>query len=184
MIYFIRHGQTDWNVKRIVQAGTDIPLNDVGREQARTSAQEVAKLNIEHIYSSPLSRAFETAEIINAELRLGLPVVKDDRLREWSCGDLEGMSKNDLPGGTTWHSIRKEWKKYNAESAKQVFNRTKNFIDEIINKGLQNVLVVGHAGVTLMAQHYAKYKDLVEEVFFATTEKPPANAGIWKLESL
>ena len=75
-IIFLRHGQTDWNIDHRFQGGTDIPLNDTGREQVRTAIgalQQVAAegITVDAIVSSPLSRAVESAEIV-AE-GLGVP---------------------------------------------------------------------------------------------------------------
>ena len=94
-IIFLRHGQTDWNIDHRFQGGTDIPLNDTGREQVRTAIgalQQVAAegITVDAIVSSPLSRAVESAEIV-AE-GLGVPYRGAvDGFQERSFGDLEGQ---------------------------------------------------------------------------------------------
>ncbi|MET3951049.1 histidine phosphatase family protein [Arthrobacter sp. UYEF36] len=86
----IRHGQTDWNVQRRLQGSTDIPLNDVGRGQARDAAAGLAGYAWDAIVSSPLSRAAETADLIAAGL--GLSVVRRvPELTERSFGPAEGL---------------------------------------------------------------------------------------------
>ena len=65
-IYFVRHGETDWNRAHKVQGHTDIPLNNYGRHLARETAEGMKNLKIDLAYTSPLSRAKETAEIILA----------------------------------------------------------------------------------------------------------------------
>ncbi|NQD89088.1 histidine phosphatase family protein, partial [Paenarthrobacter sp. CM16] len=60
----VRHGQTDWNAERRLQGSTDIPLNDVGREQAREAVAFLSDQQWDTVVASPLSRAAETAEII------------------------------------------------------------------------------------------------------------------------
>ena len=65
MIYLVRHGQTDWNLKKKLQGHTDISLNESGRMQAREIAEKISKCKITRIICSDLARAKETAEIID-----------------------------------------------------------------------------------------------------------------------
>jgi broad specificity phosphatase PhoE len=89
-LLLVRHGETDWNADGRLQGQTDRPLSDFGREQARRLADELAAEDLEAIYSSDLSRARETAEIVGE--RLGLPVELDSDLREKDWGTWEGLS--------------------------------------------------------------------------------------------
>ena len=100
----VRHGQTDWNAERRLQGSTDIPLNDVGRGQARDAVATLAPYEWDAIVSSPLSRAAETADLI-AE-GLGLKVGRRvPELTERSFGPAEGMQAGPelealrVPGG-------------------------------------------------------------------------------------
>ncbi|SFR77544.1 probable phosphoglycerate mutase [Agromyces sp. CF514] len=86
----VRHGETDWNVARRIQGATDIPLNDAGRAQAVAAAMSLDEVEWRAVYSSTLSRAVETAEIIAAELGLPDPVEVAE-LAERSYGVLEGL---------------------------------------------------------------------------------------------
>ena len=67
-ILLIRHGQTNWNLESKLQGREDIPLNETGRSQAKTCAQYLSDQTWHTIYTSPLSRAKETAQIISKEL--------------------------------------------------------------------------------------------------------------------
>ncbi|MDI3242215.1 histidine phosphatase family protein [Arthrobacter sp. AL08] len=100
----IRHGQTDWNAQRRLQGATDIPLNDVGRGQARDAVAVVSGYKWDAVVSSPLSRAAETAELIAGGL--GLAVDRHvPELAERSFGDAEGLQDGPelealrIPGG-------------------------------------------------------------------------------------
>jgi len=92
--YFLRHGQTAWNVEGRFQGHTDIPLNDLGRAQAYDAAERLATCQIDLIAASPLLRARRTAEIV-AE-RLGKPVLFDDELKERPFGAFEGLIVNEV----------------------------------------------------------------------------------------
>ena len=100
----IRHGQTDWNAQRRLQGASDIPLNDVGRGQARDAVAVLSGQEWDTIVSSPLSRAAETAELIAAGL--GLTVARHvPELTERSFGPAEGLQAGPelealrIPGG-------------------------------------------------------------------------------------
>ncbi|WP_229992374.1 histidine phosphatase family protein [Arthrobacter sp. Bi26] len=86
----VRHGQTDWNAERRLQGSTDIPLNAVGRGQARNAVAALSGYGWDAIVSSPLSRAAETADLIAAGL--GLSVARRvPELAERSFGPAEGL---------------------------------------------------------------------------------------------
>jgi broad specificity phosphatase PhoE len=89
-LLLVRHGETDWNADGRLQGQTDRPLSDFGRSQAQRLAGELESEEIEGIYSSDLSRARETAEIVGQ--RLGLPVALDPELREKDWGTWEGLT--------------------------------------------------------------------------------------------
>src|SRR5919107_880634 len=100
----IRHGQTDWNAQRRLQGSTDIPLNDVGRSQARDAVTVLSGYEWDAIVSSPLSRAAETADLIAAGL--GLSVARRiPELTERTFGPAEGLQAGPelealrIPGG-------------------------------------------------------------------------------------
>ena len=89
-LLLVRHGETDWNAEGRLQGHTDRPLNERGRRQARSLAEQLAEQGIAALYSSDLARARQTAEIVAA--RLGLPVVLQADLREKNWGTWEGLT--------------------------------------------------------------------------------------------
>ncbi|UVJ39472.1 histidine phosphatase family protein [Arthrobacter sp. CJ23] len=100
----VRHGQTDWNAERRLQGATDIPLNDVGRGQARDAVEVLSGYEWDAIVSSPLSRAAETADLIADGL--GLTVARRmEELSERGYGRAEGLQAGPelealrIPGG-------------------------------------------------------------------------------------
>jgi probable phosphoglycerate mutase len=115
LITLIRHGQTDWNLARRIQGSTDIPLNEKGRADAHRAAAHLSASAHHAIYSSPLLRAKETAEIIAGELGLELAGVVPD-VREREFGEGEGMLVSDyiakygdwhadVPGAESLHDV-------------------------------------------------------------------------------
>lgn len=90
----MRHGQTDWNVENRFQGHTDIPLNAIGRAQVARAASILSTQDIDHIISSDLQRAYETAAAVAAVKKL--KVVPDSQLRETHCGSWEGRTGPDI----------------------------------------------------------------------------------------
>ena len=89
-ILLIRHGETEWNRIRRFQGRSDIPLNQKGKEQAHALALALEEETLTAIYSSPLARAMETANIIR-ELHSSVPLFAEDGLLEMDLGEFEGM---------------------------------------------------------------------------------------------
>lgn len=116
----VRHGETDWNARRLIQGSTDIPLNDTGRRQARDTA-ELLRGRIDDaplvVSSSDLSRASETASIIAETLGVSAPRTYRD-LRERGYGDAEGVGVDEfrdrwgswqdavVPNAEAWADVR------------------------------------------------------------------------------
>ena len=138
-ITFVRHGETDWNRAKKIQGSVDVPLNETGRKQAQETAKSLRGKKFDAIYSSPLARARETAEII-----AGGDVQIDERLKERCFGPLEGLDWENLPKEEPWDVP-------GGESINELTARVVDFIDEvaITHKG-GNVLVVAHAIVGLV----------------------------------
>lgn len=95
LLYLVRHGETDWNRAGRIQGSTDIPLNDLGREQAARAGVLLARRRWAGIVSSPLSRALETARIIGAEVGIDEIEIVDD-LAERRYGSAEGLNDRQL----------------------------------------------------------------------------------------
>ena len=86
--YYVRHGQTDWNLIRKLQGSSDVALNQTGLEQAQEARDKLAEVSIGAIFCSPLMRARKTADIINEAL--DCPIIELEGLREWHFGSSEG----------------------------------------------------------------------------------------------
>ena len=144
MIYVVRHGQTKLNNAYALQGRSDHPLNPAGIEEARRTGDALARMGIsfEHVYSSPLRRAVQTAELIAPDV----PVAIDERLIEMDYGPYEGADlHNPAPEIVAFfsdfvHNPAPE----GMEQLSSVVARTGAFVEELV--GLSgNVLVSTHA---------------------------------------
>jgi broad specificity phosphatase PhoE len=94
-ICIIRHGETDWNKRGILQGWLDVPINAQGREQAQQMALGLFEAGIDVVWSSPLARALETAKIVATTLQIPQPSVNDG-LKERNFGAIQGIPKDEL----------------------------------------------------------------------------------------
>ena len=147
-IFLARHGESDWNVEKRFQGHSDRPLTERGREQAHALADLLASEKIDAVYTSPLSRALETAEIVAA--RAGLEPVALPELREVDTGSWSGLSRVDVEarfpeGFARWRSGGSGWE--DGETYQQMAERVigaRRTIAEDHADG--RVLIISHGG--------------------------------------
>lgn len=151
-IYIVRHGQTEWNYKKVMQGSIDIPLNNNGKEQAKNARELLADKPFDIIISSPLLRAKETAEIINEKFNKELII--DNRLAERNYGIYEGRKKEEIPYNDFWdYNLNGYYEK--SENIKEFYDRVMDLINELKNKyENKDILLVTHAGVCKALELY------------------------------
>lgn len=148
-LVLVRHGQTDWNVQRRYQGQTDIPLNDIGKQQAEKLAPRMGEWSFDAAYVSDLSRAWLTAEIITEGM--GLELQPDKRLREMGFGIVEGMTFEEMQAKypemvANWLTDRNKPPE-GGESQDEFTARVQSLIDDLNHKhDGQTVLLVAHGG--------------------------------------
>lgn len=154
MLYIMRHGKTDWNVRCKLQGRTDIPLNEEGREMAKRASEDSFEIPFDVCYSSPLIRARETAEIFCEDR--GIPVIVDERLIEMSFGSYEGIEKSfeipNCPINVLFQKPEDYVAVEGGESFEELYRRTGEFIEKVVKPLLaegKNVLIVGHGIMNL-----------------------------------
>lgn len=145
-VYYVRHGQTDWNLARRMQGGgTEKDLNETGLKQAKETRKELENVNYDIIIRSPMHRAEQTAEIINQGRNV--PIIVDERMRERKLGELEGHPITDEMESRIWNY------ELNApinggESLHEFEKRILDFLEDIKQKYKdKTVLIVAHGGV-------------------------------------
>ena len=161
-LYFVRHGESEWNTIGRICGATDIPLTDRGREMAKETAARIIEegIKIDKIISSPLSRAYETAKIIGEEL--GLDVKKDDRIKEQNFGIWEGRyGKGDKEFQEAKRMFCSSYS--GGESMMKTAQRVYNLIDEVKKDRDHTYLLVAHNGIYRIIQSY--FFDLTNEEF-------------------
>ncbi len=149
-VYLIRHGETQWNTELRVMGQLDIPLNERGRAQARRTAELLAHENFAAIYSSDLSRAVETAQIIAAPHRLD--VITLPKLREAHYGLWEGLTRQEvLERFPHEYKMRRtdpeNFRPSGGESRKELYQRASHIFSELVARHPhQKILIVSHGG--------------------------------------
>lgn len=164
-VFFVRHGETDWNANGRIQGMTDVALNATGLAQAQVLADRLAEeRNFIALYTSPLRRAFATGEIIGR--RLGLTPVTDRRLVERDMGLVEGLTGEEVE--KRFPEIHKAWKLGNkrvpfpGEEKPEDFQlRLRGFLEDVQSHHADHkVAVVTHGGAMGMIMATVMHLDL------------------------
>lgn len=150
--YFIRHGRTTWNHSGRYQGITDVPLNDVGRQQANLVAERLKDITVDNIISSDLSRAIETAEAIAKPHNKKVQIVKD--FQELNFGDWEGLTFEEIE--KKWPGMIDEMYRHPAtlrvssgESFGDLQKRTMKAIENLIHEGENKTHVIISHGAAI-----------------------------------
>lgn len=145
-IYFVRHGETDYNKNELLTGKTDVDINDLGKVQAGVVAEKLKNEKIEIIYCSPLKRARHTAEIINKNHKRQLNI--ENRLIERDYGEFTGKERKLIDREVSWNYFLDATSFPTIESVQSIFSRVHEFLDEIKESQKdKTVLIVAHSGV-------------------------------------
>lgn len=173
-IYFIRHGETDWNAEGRYQGRRDIPLNAIGQAQADANGPLLQQLLAAHGYDaaempwyvSPLSRTRETAERVRSAFGKQLPdVTIDDRLAEVSFGKFEGYLLTELGAQGMPESGKRteafwDFRPEEGESYADVLLRLSPFFARIDRPSI----VIAHGGIARIFRHFYEKRPIAEIV--------------------
>ena len=183
----VRHGQSQWNIEGLWTGWRDIPLTDVGREEARRAADALKGIQFDRAYTSELVRAHQTLDEILQTLAQGnIPVVKAIELNERDYGDLTGKNKwavREEYGEEQFLRWRRGWdeKIPNGETLKDVYNRVVPYYEREISPRLkagESVLVVAH-GNSLRA--LIKYLENISEEIIPSLEVGTGEAYVYEV---
>lgn len=181
LIYIVRHGVTEWNALKKVQGSADIPLAQDGIWLAKLTGEALKDVPFDICFSSPLSRARQTAQLILRDRKI--PLALDKRIQEIDFGVLEGTRFREPDGKITnkemeifftdpWRFERPE----NGENIEDICRRTKEFWEEKINDpALLDATV-------LVASHGCAVRALLRNVYDDKKDfwhgKVPPNCGV------
>lgn len=161
-VYLIRHGETDYNRDGRLQGALPVPLNDNGRVQAQALGLHLKRQSIEAIFTSPLSRAQETADLIGQILNAS--IVADKRLQEINFGQFEGLTHAQIE-----EEYEDEYRMWNAgdmlyavpggESRRSVQSRMTQAWEDITSQnGYDTVAIVSHGAALKILLHHVFYR--------------------------
>ena len=176
-LYFVRHGETEWNVKKKIQGKTDIPLNENGIRQAKELACQLVEedISVKHVYHSPQLRAAETARF-SAEA-LGIDCIRLWDLREMDLGDWEGRNWDEIRETEAerhhiWDTHRRFCHTPGGECYNEVLRRTLAALEQILTCEKDDVLVVTHSAVLMALRCYLANRpfDVMREYRTRNTE--------------
>lgn len=150
ILYLVRHGQTAWNLENKIQGDTEFPLNETGRRQAQIVSNMLKDISFDICYTSPLSRAKDTAETI---IEGKCPMIISKELIERDFGQIEGKQIKEEESKKYWN-YQLNSSDLEVEPVRNLLYRTKLFLNQVRNDNMdKTVLVVSH-GSTLRALHY------------------------------
>ncbi|MFZ2738857.1 MAG: histidine phosphatase family protein [Burkholderiaceae bacterium] len=167
-IIAIRHGETAWNADTRIQGHLDIPLNPTGRWQAQQLAKSLSAETLDAIYSSDLSRAFETASAIsqNHPELAGREPTQLPALRERCFGAFEGQTWSEVETqwpeqAQRWHSRDIDFSPEGGETLVELHSRIESAVDSIAQQHPgQQIALVAHGGVMDVLYRLATRLDL------------------------
>lgn len=170
-IYLIRHGETEYNKTRRLQGWLDIPLNDVGHQQAKEAAQKLVNHHFDVLYSSDLLRAHETATHISKVTKQ--KINQSFSLRETDMGIFAGWAWESEPDPVKeqlWQEFEHardnrvlDWHGHDGESIGEMVKRISNFLSELsANHKGQHVGIVTHGGTINQILEYYQLKSSLE----------------------
>ena len=166
-IYFVRHGQTVWNVEKRFQGLSDSPLTELGIIQAKLLGEKLKDIKFDKFYSTSLKRANDTANYIKGNREQEVEIFDD--FVEISMGDMEGVGHEEFKKlypeqvkNFFFNQLEYDPTAYHGESFIEVRKRVIKGLNKFIelNKNYERVLVVSHGATLKTLLHYISGKDI------------------------
>ncbi|HVZ66865.1 MAG TPA: 2,3-bisphosphoglycerate-dependent phosphoglycerate mutase [Patescibacteria group bacterium] len=187
-LVLVRHGKSEWNEKGLWTGWRDIPLNQIGFEEAKRTGEQLRDIHFDYAYTSALIRAKQTLEEILKTIDQHPNIVENKALNERDYGDYTEKNKwqvKEEVGEEAFQKIRRSWDypPPNGESLKMVYDRAVPYFEEEIEPKLKegkNVLIAAH-GNSLRA--LVKYLENIPDEKIAELEIGTGEAYVYKVDS-
>ena len=151
-LILLRHGQSAWNLENRFTGLMDVDLSPLGEQEARKAGIQLRDYKINVAYTSVLKRAIHTLDLVQQEMGIEFPVIRDAALNERDYGDLQGLNKAETEEKYGASQVMKWRRSYdvappNGESLKNTFDRVVPYFKKEIEPMLREdntILVVAH----------------------------------------
>lgn len=142
-----RHGETEWNVEKVFRGRADVNLNEVGIKQADLLGKHLCNWELEAIYSSPVKRALDTANIVARYMEVAVCIAEG--LTDFDFGEWQSLSEQEVKRLypailNDWQSSPHKVRMPGGENLDDVTKRTAEVVDEVLSRHHGNVLLVSH----------------------------------------
>ena len=160
-LYILRHGETDLNVKGVLQGRLDEPLNENGRALAALAGQGMRGIRFDRCVSSPLVRARTTAELVLRESGNEIPITLDERLLEIDFGDMEGRMIAEMgEEGFLFYTDPFRFPGFpHGETIRGLCERTQSFLKELLARDDGQTWLISTHGCALRAMINCLFDD-------------------------
>lgn len=177
-IILVRHGETEWNVEEVYRGRIDINLDEAGVRQAELLGEYLSNLELDAIYSSPLRRALDTANIIAQYQKVGIQVTNG--LIDFNYGEWQGLPERKVRKSyralhNEWHTNPDRVKMPGGESLADVRERAVGVVNDVISKYRGGIVLVSHRVVnkilicSLLGLDNAHFWNIKQDVAGITT---------------
>ena len=175
-IYLLRHGEYE-NPLQVMPGRSDgFPLSEEGKEQARQAGQILQDKNIAYIFSSPILRTRQTAEIVAKEINFAGTIENDDRLIEMEVGQYTNLPLDEFRNSGFYNDIINV--PSGIESMESISKRMINFLTDITEKYKENILVVTHVYSIRSVLSWVNHTNLA-----ASYEYKPKMGQVWEVDA-
>ena len=149
-IILARHGQTEWNLQYRFQGRTNVKLTETGKRQAHALAERLSSWPVEIVYTSPLDRAYYTAEAIAERHGLTpeiLPELEEINFAGWEGESIPGLEKEQHAAFAAWRSDPFFYPPEGAETWEKLYARLSRAVKTFLGGDYKRIVVVSHGGI-------------------------------------